>query len=214
MKFDAIFWDNDGVLVETEHLYFQANREVFRDMGVELTKELYQQFFLHDNTGTWHLIDAEKFPSDVQLEYRQKRGDVYSKLLESEDISKPLVDKVLPQLHGKVEMGIVTSCEKEHFQAIHRRTGFLPYFSFVVASGDYQISKPDPEPYLKALQISGFAPEKCLVIEDSQRGLLAAKAAGLECWVIPTELTRDSDFSRADRVLSDIGQLVGLLGLE
>ena len=96
-------------------------------------------------------------------------------------------------------MAVVTSAYREHFEAIHQRSGFLKYFEFVLANGDYKRSKPEPDPYLLALERSGFDASDCIVVEDSERGLRAAKAAGIDCWVIETPMTINSDFSLADK---------------
>jgi HAD superfamily hydrolase (TIGR01509 family) len=84
-------------------------------------------------------------------------------------------------------MGIVTSSRSDHFALIHQRTGFLPYFRFVLTAGDYSRSKPDPDPYLRAIERSGVERDECLVIEDSERGLIAATAAGIRCIIVPNE---------------------------
>jgi HAD superfamily hydrolase (TIGR01509 family) len=142
---------------------------------------------------------------------RAARNDLYGRLLGTRNIAVQGAEEVLKSLAGRFRMGIVTSSKKEHFEIIHRRTGFLPYFSFVVGEGDYRHSKPDPEPYRVALERCGDSPGECLAIEDSERGLRAAKGAGLECWVIPTALTADSDFSGADRVVDNIRRIPSLL---
>ena len=74
-------------------------------------------------------------------------------------------------------MAIVTSSPKNHFHIIHSRTGFLEFFDFYLTREDYTNSKPSAEPYLLALQKSGLNSQDVLVIEDSPRGLKAAKAA-------------------------------------
>ena len=107
-------------------------------------------------------------------------------------------------------MGIVTSSRKDHFELIHRQTGFLKYFDFVVTSEDVKNTKPDPEPYLKALEISGMKKDECIVVEDSERGLRSAIAAGLKCYIIPTSLTLNSDFSRAEKILNNIKEILSL----
>ena len=81
----------------------------------------------------------------------------------------------------------------------------------VLASGDYAKSKPAPDPYLKAVELSGFTKEECIAVEDSERGLLAAKNAGIRCYVIPTELTKYSNFNSADKILGNISELPDLL---
>ena len=107
-------------------------------------------------------------------------------------------------------MSIVTSSQKNHFDIIHSRTCFLPFFDFYLAREDYATSKPSAEPYLLALKKSGKSAQDAVVIEDSPRGLAAAKAAGLAFWVIPGEHTSDQDFQKADRVLSSIDEIPGL----
>lgn len=104
-------------------------------------------------------------------------------------------------------MAIVTSSQREPFDCIHRRGGILRHFELVLTREAYARSKPDPEPYLTALSRLGLPADECLVIEDSERGLRAAKAAGLRCWVVPSALTRGSRFEAADRVLADLNEL-------
>jgi len=118
---------------------------------------------------------------------------------------------ILTRLSGRLVMAVVTSSRRDHFDLIHARTGFGRFFEVVVSCNDVQKTKPDPEPYLRALELTGRGAAECIAIEDSERGLTAAKAAGLECWVIPTELSRDGDFSAADRVLSDLREVPVLL---
>lgn len=105
-------------------------------------------------------------------------------------------------------MGIVTSSRKEHFEIIHRSSGLLKYFDFFLTGEHYTKFKPNPEPYLLAVERSGCKKEECLAIEDSERGLTSAKSAGIYCYVIPTELTRGGNFSSADKVLGNIKEII------
>jgi|MudIll2142460700_1097286.scaffolds.fasta_scaffold45970_2 HAD superfamily hydrolase (TIGR01509 family) len=207
----TILWDNDGILVRSEDLYFEATREIMREVRVELTLETYRRYFLRESGGAWHLVREQGYDQPFVERLRVARNRLYSRLLTTRDIAVDGAGEVLRKLAGRFRMGIVTSSKREHFEIIHRRTGFLPYFDFVVGEGDYRRSKPDPEPYRTALERCGDRSEECLAIEDSERGLLAAKGAGLSCWVIPTALTAGSDFSRADRILGDIGRIPHLL---
>jgi len=87
----------------------------------------------------------------------------------------------------------------------------LTYFDFVLTAADFVNLKPDPEPYLRAIERSGMAPESCMAIEDSERGLISAKAAGIRCIVVPTALTRRGNFSSADRVCETIADILTIL---
>ena len=207
----TVLWDNDGILVRSEELYYEATREIMREVKVELTLETYRRYFLKESGGAWHLVRAQGHDQEFVEKLRSARNELYGRLLQTRDIAMDGAGDVLRQLDGRFRMGIVTSSKKEHFEIIHRRTGFLPYFDFVVGEGDYRRSKPDPEPYRIALERCGGRADECLAIEDSERGLRAAKGAGLCCWVIPTPLTADSDFSGADRVVGDIRLIPDLL---
>jgi len=203
----ALLWDHDGVLVDTERLYFQATRELLGELGATLDEDGYRRFFLQQGTGAWHLA-KERGASDAAIQVlKQRRDDRYQALLRAEDVLIPGVLALLAELSPRVRMAIVTSSKRAHFEAIHERTGLPGHFEFVLAREDYGLSKPDPEPYLTAVARLGLAPADCLVIEDSARGLAAAKAAGLACWVIPSVLTRASDFAQAERRFDTLSAL-------
>jgi len=204
----AILWDNDGVLVDTEHLYFQATREILAPVGVELTEALYRELLLVQAKGAWHLAQERGVGEAEVASLKRARDARYSELLVTEPILLPESYATLKRLHGKFRMGIVTSSRKEHFELIHRRTGMLELIEFTVASGDYGRPKPDPEPYLVALERLGLPPEECVVVEDSLRGLTAARGAGIDCYVVPTALTRGSGFSGAVKVLERVSEVV------
>jgi len=195
----ALFWDHDGVLVDTERLYFQATRELLAEVGVQLTQADYHRYLLVAGTGAWHLA-AERGVAEAEIaQLRRRRDQRYASLLTAEEVVIPGVPQLLAALQPRARMAIVTSSKRAHFDAIHRHSGLSRYFELILAREDYGRSKPDPEPYRTALERMQLQPAQCLVIEDSERGLIAAKAAGLACWVIPSELTRASSFEHADR---------------
>ena len=204
----AIFWDNDGVLVETEHLYFQATQEILASIDIPLTREDYIALFLVQGRGAWHMAEQRGVPADEIERLRRQRNVRYSELLAQATRVMAGVTQVLDALHGRYVMGVVTSSRRDHFDVIHRNTGLLKYFDFVLTANDFARVKPDPEPYLRAVERSGVPKDACIAIEDSARGLESARAAGIGCIVVPTELTRQSNFTGADRVLGSIGELL------
>ncbi|HXU02597.1 MAG TPA: HAD family phosphatase [Polyangia bacterium] len=209
--FDAILFDNDGVLVDTEHLYFRANQEVLAGVGVRLEADDYVQLFLREGLGAWHLA-RERGVSAADVEaLRAARDQRYAELVETADIVIPGVAEIVPALARRYRLAIVTSSEKGPFARTHARTGLLAHFELVLAQGDYARGKPEPDPYLRAVERLGLAGDRCLVIEDSERGLRAAKAAGLRCWVIPSALTAGGRFDAADAVLDDLASAAARL---
>jgi HAD superfamily hydrolase (TIGR01509 family) len=207
----AIFWDNDGILVDTEHLYFLATKQTLAVTGIELTEEQYLDLFLVQSKGAWHLAEEKGVSLQEISRLRKERDLLYSKLLGQETLVINGVEEVLKNLHGKYLMGIVTSSKKNHFELIHTNTGFLKYFDFVITEADFTRSKPDPEPYLLALERSGFKKEECIAIEDSERGLRAAHAAGIKCLVLPGKLTGKGNFEKAYKVLNNIAEVLSEL---
>lgn len=209
--FRALLWDHDGVLVDTEGLYYRATREVLESVGVRLSPEDYRQLFLIEGQGAFHLARARGVSEPEIDALRAERGRRYLALLDHEPVVLPGVSDVVPRLARRHRMAIVTSSERAPFERIHRESGLVQYFELILTREAYKHSKPDPEPYLTALARLGLRAEECLVIEDSLRGLRAAKAAGLTCWVVPSALTRDSEFSAADRVFETLAQLADAL---
>jgi HAD superfamily hydrolase (TIGR01509 family) len=207
----TIFWDNDGVLVDTEKLYYRANKEIFAKMEIKLSEEIYIEFFLKKGFGTWHLAEAKGFTKEQIAAFHLERDALYSHLLSTEMRVIDGAEETLQKLNDRFKMGIVTSSQKKHFEIIHNNTDLLKYFDFVVASGDYIKSKPAPDPYLKAVEISGFHNEECIAVEDSERGLKAALKAGICCYVIPTELTKSCDFTGAKKILRKISEISDVL---
>jgi HAD superfamily hydrolase (TIGR01509 family) len=207
----AIFWDNDGVLVDTERLYFRATQETLESVGVVLDQEHYVEFFLRQGRGAWHLLE-ERGVSAADIErLRARRNDLYSELLQREACAIEGVSGTLEALHRKFVMGVVTSSRRDHFDIIHTRCNLLQYFDFVLTAADFERAKPHPDPYLLAIEKSGAEKDECIAIEDSERGLEAATQAGIRCIVIPTALTRGGDFSRAHYVLDSVMEVPKVL---
>jgi HAD superfamily hydrolase (TIGR01509 family) len=207
----AILFDNDGVLVDTEALYFRANREVLATVGVDLDEAAYVELFLRQGTGAFHLAAARGVSPDEILALREARNRRYEEMVSQEEILIRGVLDVVRRLSQRFRLAIVTSAEPEPFARTHARTGLLPFFEVVVTRADTVRAKPDPDPYLLGVSRLGLPASECLVIEDSERGLRAAKAAGLACWVIPSGLTRGSDFTSADAVLTDLDEAAVVL---
>ncbi|HET9130948.1 MAG TPA: HAD family phosphatase [Terriglobia bacterium] len=203
----AILWDNDGVLVDTEHLYFLATQQILSTVGIELTEAMYRELFLVQARGAWHLAEEQGISGGEVEELKAQRGELYLRYLQAG--TKPIdgVEDVLRRLRGTYVMGVVTSSHRNHFEAIHRITGLMQYFAFALTSEDYKHHKPDPEPYRLAVEKTGFRPDECIAIEDSERGLASARGAGIPCIVIPQGLTRSGLFEGATAVLRDVREI-------
>lgn len=208
---EAILWDNDGVLVDSERLYFEATRATLARIGASLTLEIYQECSLRQGMSTFHLAAERGLSAEEILKLRAERDLLYQKLLRSDCTIYPGVEDVLRELHGKVQMAIVTSSLRSHFDVIHKAQPLEKYFEFVLAREDYKKSKPNPEPYETAVRRMGIPAERCIAIEDTERGLASALAAGLRCVIVPNDFTRTCAFEGATAVLQSVQELPALL---
>jgi HAD superfamily hydrolase (TIGR01509 family) len=206
----AVLWDNDGVLVDTEHLYFEASQAALRALGVELSESDFAELSLRQGASCFDLASARGV-SDADIEAaREARNAHYAELLADTRLI-PGVLETLESLHGSVRMAVVTSSRPQHFALQHARTGARRFFEFVLTGADFTRFKPDPEPYLLAAARLGIAPAECLVVEDSERGLVSATRAGMRCAVVPRGLSARGDFASAFRVLERVDQIPELV---
>jgi HAD superfamily hydrolase (TIGR01509 family) len=203
----ALLWDNDGVLVDTEPLYLRATREILATVGVHLETEQFLDYSLRQGRSLFDLVRERGSSEDEVARLQRLRNDRYSGLLRAPVPLLPGVRDCIESVRGRFRMAIVTSSRWEHFELIHEDTQVIDAFEFVLASGDYPRHKPQPDPYLLAAERLRVSPSECLVVEDSERGLRAAVAAGMRCVVVPHELTAGADLDAAWRVLSSIEEL-------
>jgi HAD superfamily hydrolase (TIGR01509 family) len=173
----AILWDNDGVLVDTEKVFFEANRRELATLGVEASWADFEEFSLRRGES---LLSLSGLDGDDLRALFARRDALYSELLSTEEIAIAGVGELLGRLAPRFRMGIVTSSHREHFEIIHARSGLLRHFEFHVVREDYPLGKPHPDGYLAGIERAGLPPDRCLAVEDSPRGVAAAQAAGLE----------------------------------
>ncbi len=202
----AILWDNDGVLVDTEGLYFQAGHEVLATQGVELTHKDFAEQSLKKGLSVFDFLPVQDAELIEQL--RLKRNARYSALLANGVQVVDGVVETLETFYGRVQMGIVTGSRRDHFDIVHAQTNLLPFFDFVLAREDYEEAKPHPDAYLTAMRLHGLQPDDCVVVEDSERGCIAAAAAGLRVLAVPNALSKYGDFSSAYKILNSVRDVV------
>jgi HAD superfamily hydrolase (TIGR01509 family) len=213
-SFDVILFDNDGVLVDTEPLFLRATQELLATVGVTLTAEDYHEISMRRGQSVFDIASARGISDEEILRLRARRGRRYSELIAEGVRVLDGVQGSLERIHGHHPMAIVTSSDRDHFDRIHDQTGFVRYFDFVLTEGDYSHQKPHPAPYLTAAERFGVAPSRCLVIEDTERGVASATRAGMSCIAIPNDLSKTGNFEAAHTILDSMTDLTRLLGLE
>lgn len=209
----AILWDNDGVLVDTECLFFESTRTTLARIGIHLSLEQFLDLSMRQGGSAFELAIENGWQKQQLAHLRRGRDVLYSELLRRHTRVLPGVPETLKALHGRKRMAVVTSSQRQHFDTMHADIGLREYFDFAQVREDYNETKPDPEPYLLALKRLGMKADNCVAVEDSERGLAAARAAGIRCLVIPNDITRSCSFQGATAILPRAAAVVDMLAV-
>ncbi len=206
-----IFFDNDGVLVHTEPLYYEANKYILKkELNLNLEFDVYMNIMTKGGSA-WEIAENENVPKEIINNCRYKRDLLYQKYITSYDITIPNVKKVLKYLSKKYKMAIITTSRRVDFELIHKNRGIVDFMDFVLCVEDYEKAKPNPEPYLKGLEKFNSKHFEAIVVEDSQRGLESAKRANIDCIVVKNEFTSTQDFTKADFFIDTLNDLENIL---
>jgi HAD superfamily hydrolase (TIGR01509 family) len=159
--------------------------------------------------GVWSVV---KSATQKQITTaRDKRNIYYQEYLQTKDLTINGVKKVLDELSKKYQMGIVTTSRRVDFEIIHNNRGLTDSMDFVLCEGEYSRAKPYPDPYLKGLDIFGATKNETVIIEDSERGLISANRAQIDCIIVYNEFTQTQDFHTAQQKVDSIKELLDIL---
>ena len=180
MAIRAIFFDFDGVLVDSELLHWETWSEVLKPKGIVVTWRDYSRRFIGVSNRAMiqmlcrdagqvfdlHLFDAW---------YAEKRTLYQARHLRIPD---DLVRFILEGLIG-YRLGVVSSSQRSEVEPYLERSGVRARLDVIVCAEDASEWKPSPEPYRRAAELAGIAPGACLVVEDSEAGAESARQAGM-----------------------------------
>ena len=212
IKYQAILWDNDGPLIDSERVFFEASVEHFAQHGVTLSKHDWGIHYLGEGLGSQKLATMLGMDPAVINGMCAARDQAYRDALLQSPALRPQVIETLTQLSGQVKMAMVTGNHIGSVRRMHEGSGVLERFDAIITADDYYELKPHPEPFLTGAQALGIAPEHCLAVEDSKRGLWSAINAGMDCIVVPSDLTEMQDFTGALAVEQDVSGVLQHLG--
>jgi HAD superfamily hydrolase (TIGR01509 family) len=181
VQYEAILFDFDGVLVDSEPVHCECWQEILKPYGLHLDWKTYCEHGIGaaDRLLLARLSQQVTPPVDLDrliAEYPRKRDLFQTRMLEREAFS-PDVLELIPQLN-EYQLAVVTSSGQTEVESILIRAGIREYFRAAVFGGDVKKHKPDPEPYLLAVQKLGV--QTALAVEDSDAGIASATAAGLD----------------------------------
>lgn len=204
-----VLWDHDGVIVDTEPLFFEATSRVLVEHGAPFSQARWAELQAAGQ-GIVRLIH-EAGLEGVEAEIRRRRDEIYGSLIAERDVLIPGALAAVEEVTTRYPSVMVTTSLRRFVDQMHGPTGLLDHFRHVVTAEDCTNHKPHPEPYLSAMRRLGSEPEACVAIEDSPRGLAAARAAGLRCVVVRSDFMASTEFAGAEAVLDSIRDFVPYL---
>ena len=206
---DAVIFDLDGVLLDTEQVWDEVREGLVRERGGRWHERAQADMmgmsslewsrYMHDELG------LEQPPEAISAEVVRRMLDRYRERL-------PLIDGALEAVARMAErwpLGVASSSNRELIDAVLDGAGFRRFFSVAVSSEEVARGKPAPDVYLEAARRLGVESGRAAAIEDSANGLRSASAAGMRVIAIPNRtFPPDADaLAEADVVLASLAEL-------
>ena len=202
--FDAIIFDLDGTLIDTETADYTACKLLFQEFGATLTLEYWAARIVGIVDGYDELFDEL-----IQWSHNGiTKADLWQRINQLWDLTlqdltlMPGIENLLPKLHTTgYPLAIATASDRAWADRWLTHFGLGSYFQAIATGDNIVNNKPAPDIYLFAAAQLGVQPKACLVFEDSQAGTRSAKAAGMTVVAVPSPITQSLDFSQADEII-------------
>jgi HAD superfamily hydrolase (TIGR01509 family) len=206
---DAVIFDLDGLLLESEQVWNAAKRQLTEERGGTWSDEA-ERDMLGMSSPEWSSYMRDEL--SVPLEPEQISADVVELLADLYRRDLPLLagaDEAVRGLAERWQLGLASSSNREIIELVLERTGWAELFRVAVSSEEVERGKPAPDVYVEASRRLGADPERCVAIEDSSAGIRSAHAAGASVVAIPNRAypPEPDDLELADVVLERLGEL-------
>jgi HAD superfamily hydrolase (TIGR01509 family) len=207
-RFDAVVFDMDGVLVDSEPLHFEALGAVVGEAGVRLSRAENEEFIGTTVEATWSTLIARYRLPLAMAEYIRLYNAAVLELLEQPRAPEPGVAALIASARRlTMQLAVASSSSRLWIDATLRSIGLSDAFDAIVSGDDVEHSKPDPEIYLLASARLGLAPERCLAIEDAPKGVESARRAGMTVIGVRTPYTAHLLLTGATRTVDSLTEL-------
>ncbi len=201
----AVIFDRDGVLIDSENIHKISVKEAFAQLGIILTKEEVASVVARHYSD--YIPEFEKKYSFDRKKYFLLQQQEYEARREERKIINPAVTLLKSLAEQGVIIGICTSASSKGTHKLIHDLNLTEYVQAIITDEECSQKKPSPEPYQKMAKKLSLPPQECIVIEDSEIGVLSATRAGMKCIAIPNEHTKKQDFSQATMVLTSADEI-------
>jgi HAD superfamily hydrolase (TIGR01509 family) len=202
----TVIFDLDGLLADTEPLHCRAYQHALQCEGVCLTETDYIEHWVRTGKGINEWVEDHGLRLHP-LALRAIKSAVYLELLASSLQPMDGALDLLESLHGHKTLALASSSYRDAVDGVLEGLKIGHYFKAIVSGLDVPRVKPAPDIFLAAARLVGALPSECIVLEDAEKGVLAAHHAGMHCLAVPNRYTRHHDFSKASRVCGSLSEI-------
>jgi len=202
----SIIFDLDGLLADTERLHCLAYQTALQEHDVRISDAEYAEHWVRCGRGIADWLDSQGLKLDP-FAVRTRKSEHYLALLRSSLRPMDGALNLLNALHGKMKIALASSSYRDAIEGVLTGLDIAHYFDAVVSGLDVPSVKPAPDIFLKAAELLGVEPCECLVLEDAEKGVVAAYRAGMRCIAIPNDYTRHHDFSKAMKICASLNEI-------
>jgi beta-phosphoglucomutase family hydrolase len=193
-SFRAYLFDCDGTVADSMPLHYLAWKKALGELNCEFEEELFYEWGGMPVAEIISTLNSRHGLSMPVETVSRRKEDLYFELLPQLKAVPEVLEHIEAE-HGRTPFVVVSGSTRESVTASLISLNLLDRFDALVCAGDYRKSKPDPEAFLLAAARLGVAPESCLVFEDTEMGIQAARAAGMASVKVPPPWERASSNS-------------------
>jgi beta-phosphoglucomutase family hydrolase len=205
----AVIFDMDGVIIDSEPFYLVIGMELYKKLNINITKDEHCSFTGVSNTNMWTIIKNNYGLKETVNELVAIQNKANIEYLE-ENIEKPIpgVMKILESLRkNEIKIALASSSSMEIIRMVLEKLKVTEYFQAIESGENLEKSKPAPDIFLNAAEMLQVEPECCIVIEDSNHGVTAAKAAGMKCIGFQNPNSGNQNLEAADLIVDSLEEL-------
>ncbi len=205
----AVIFDMDGVIIDSEPIHKRVFTKLAGEHGIPLTPEVITSYIGRSPVAQWTDLKAKyHFDEDPEHIVEEQMERYLSYLAHNHPSPMPGLPSLLEYLHNRnIPMALASSNTRKVVEAVPELLGISQYFMKRVSGQDVVHAKPAPDVFLSAAQKLNIAAEFCIVIEDAENGVKAAKTAGMRCVGLQIPGAGDQELSQADIVVSSLNEL-------
>lgn len=183
-NFEAYLFDCDGTIADSMPLHYLAWRKALGEWNCDFDERLFYEWGGRPTTEIVATLNALRGMSMPVQDVADRKEMLYYEFLPQLKVIPEVLEHIEAQ-HGRIPFAVVSGSTRESVEASLRSLNLLDRFDTLVCAGEYKNAKPAPDAFLMAAEKLGVKPEACLVFEDTEMGIQAARAAGMASVKIP-----------------------------